>query len=77
MREHCFLFHLPRALMQSEHRSRCWILCVVRVASLPCKALLAGHAGCLGSLLAAALQAVAGGADCGSEKKGRAAGSQV
>lgn len=24
-------FHLPRLLMQSAHRSRCWILCVVRV----------------------------------------------
>lgn len=47
----------------------CHVVCFAGLASLPCKALFAGRPGCLGCLLAAALQAVAGGADCGSESE--------
>lgn len=56
IQKHCFLSSPQIAHAIRASKSVLDFVCCACLAPLPCKALLAGHAGCLGSLFAAALQ---------------------
>lgn len=76
--ESAAFFHLTRAPYIPCIEVDVGLDCTGLAFSLARRCWLAGGLGCLCCLFAAALQAVAGGADCGSEsEEGRAPGSQI